>query len=198
MPTPGNDVLSVFVLFLKKLASARKEDSRNHEKVYQSVTDSQTVTAAFLAMRLWKCWQAAEYGEITEAQLYACARQFVREDRPRLQEHLDFIDRHRGALRLLFIELCEQAVVNDDKVLVSFRGIVSQVGGAILFSTYNTMSGLHNLDNTELGYFAALDSPDLCRKIADRTGAAVPSVRLFGLENAMPEPAAMDAMPGDA
>jgi len=190
------DFCSGFVLFLRKLTRVRKDERGGYDAVYQAVTDSRAVTAAFWAMRLWTCWQAADYGQVTEEQLQSCASQFVREDAPWLQKHLDFLKRHRAALRHLFYEICR--LVDSTRVGVSLNQIFGAAVEATLFSPQDEHSGLHNLDNTELAYFAALASPELRQKIADRTGAAVPDVTLLGLEDVRHEPEAMDVMPADA
>lgn len=187
------DFASGFLFLLEELAHARRQARNGYEKIYRDITDAQAVTAAFWAMRLWLCWQAAGEGPVTQEQLHACVESFLKKDISLLQEHLDFFDRHRGVLRHLFVELCEPSAVNGDNVLVCLNDAFVGQEGMILFSTYHEASGLHNFDNTDLAYFSALTSPQLRQKMADRIGVSVPDVSLLGLDDATPESGAMDA-----
>ena len=77
--------------------------------------------------------------------------------------------------------------MTDDITGVPFSAEFGACQAWSLFDVYDSFSDLCNLDNTDLGYFAALGSPALRKEIAPRTGAAVPELRLFGLDP-MPAP----------
>ena len=95
-----------FLGCLTLLGRARRELRTGYHPRFRQVTDSQAAMVALWAVRLWQHWYGADY-HLTPELLRAHARQFAVVEAPRLQEHLTFIDRHRGTVRQLLAEECE-------------------------------------------------------------------------------------------
>ncbi|MCY4472718.1 MAG: hypothetical protein OXC07_07880 [Kistimonas sp.] len=186
-----------FLFCLTLLAEARRRTRNGYEDIYQSVTDGEAAIAALWAVRLWTQWQAGSHQPVDKAQLRACAQRFVAEDARQLQRHLDFMETHRGVLRHLFIERCRPSWMTDDIESVRFPAELAKCKAFYLFQTHNAFGDIRNLDNTDLGYFAALPSAELRKAIAQRTGAAVPEPGLFG-PDPVPAPEVMNTAPGHA
>ncbi|WP_196221112.1 hypothetical protein [Sansalvadorimonas verongulae] len=169
-----------FVRCLSRLAKARREDRNGYVKRYSGVTDSEAAMAALWALRLWRSWQAAGFRPLAADRLEAFAQEFVGKDLPRLQEHLDFVGQHRPALRQLFADLFGSQTNDDGHFQVSFTPDFKELlDMKLMFASCHSPSGLNNLDYTDIAYFAALRSPALCQKIADKLGTALPCREVF-------------------
>ncbi|MCY4472669.1 MAG: hypothetical protein OXC07_07620 [Kistimonas sp.] len=143
------------------------------------VTDVEAARAALWGARLLCHWRAAGFGALPQEQLDAWGEDFVTQDLPLLQQHLDFIARHRGVLRQLFIET-EGIWVCDTKDRCRIEAEFPASSPLLspqrlaLFDSYNPDTGLCHEENTDLAYFAALASAVLRSRIEKRTGARVP------------------------
>ena len=171
-----------FLACLRALGKPRKEDRAGYHEDFQKVTDDQAAMAVLWTIRLWQCWKAAG-DQLTPEQLAAHAREFAATEAPRLQEHLDFIDRHRASLRQLFASTCSRP--GDDVEKNGLRTVEALADNLhrrqrmTLFSSYDPASGLCNLDNTDQVYFSALRYPGLRRRMAQVTGEDLPEDPLF-------------------
>ncbi|MCY4473055.1 MAG: hypothetical protein OXC07_09620, partial [Kistimonas sp.] len=93
-----------FALCFSILGRARRQWRAGYVEEYQSVTDTQAARAALWTLCLYKCWQTADFKALTQQQREACAGDFEKRERPRLEKHLAFIEKHRGTLRQLFAD----------------------------------------------------------------------------------------------
>ena len=167
---------SGFVFCLWRLTSVRRGARAGYAEEYQSVTDTQAARAALWTLCLWRCWQAAGFGALTQEQQEACARDFEHRELPRLERHLKFIKKYRSTLRLLFANHhCSKGGQHSSSKRFwidspDFGNTMSMD----LFRARNEFSGLCNLDNTDVIYFHALNSPVLRQQMESVTGASLP------------------------
>ena len=172
---------SAFLSCLQDVAEPRRHKRAGYPPDTQKVTDTEASMAAFWVVRLWEYWQTADFA-LTPRQLQARTRMFMAFEAPRLQEHLDFIDRHRGTLRHLFAGKATWSGSHPQDgyyaVDVLADGLVRQQT-LELFKTYDPTSGLCHLDNTDRAYFSALRYPDLREEIERRTGELLPADLVF-------------------
>ncbi len=174
-----------FALCFSMLGLARREARAGLVEEYQSVTDTQAARAALWTLCLWKCWQTADFGALTQKQREACAQNFERRERPRLEQHLAFIERHRGALRQLFADrhcIREGKGTPSDSFSIDSRYFKYRANSLPLFQIRHERSGLCHLDNTDLIYFHALSSPVLRKQMESVTGASLPPCLPTGRE----------------
>ncbi|MCY4472667.1 MAG: hypothetical protein OXC07_07610 [Kistimonas sp.] len=146
-----------------------------------SVTDAEATRAAFWAARLLNHWREGGWQPLTQEQCDACGVAFVEKDLPLLDQHLDFIACHRGALRLLFMERygVRAAHPPDEESCRITTRLLSRLGlsrriSYIVFESFNPYAGLCNTDNTDLCYFAALTSEKLRCEMEEWTNARLP------------------------
>ena len=170
-----NKGYDAFLGCLEQLAKARRGDRAGYEKSFRAVADKEATIAAAWAVRLWQHWQAEE-GPLSRERVAALARQFAQTQVPLLEQHLAFIDRHRGTLRQLFARECLDFDKEEDglRTVGILADIMRPNQGLTLFQSEDRHSGLCHLDNTDLAYFAALQSPALTQKMAAETRASVP------------------------
>ena len=170
-----------FLGCLSRLGRSRRYERAGYEDSFRKVTDSEAGMAALWAVRLWEHWEASG-ASLTQESLCAHAQRFLACEAPLLQEHLDFINRHRGVLRQLFVEQSELIQYEDDQeeiaVFISADG--AEPGQPLrLFASYEPRSGLCNLDNTDLAWFSALAYSNLRDQIEQRTGDRPPADLFF-------------------
>ena len=166
---------SPFVRCLGRIARVRRHERNGYASDYQAITDREAAMATLWALRLWRSWQAADCRALTAAELEAFAQTFVAQDLPRLQAHLDFVERHWPALRQWFADVYGCDTTEDDGLIVRGDPEVKRfLGLDTLFARWHADSGLSHLDYTDIGYFFALHSPGLCQQMADTLGTALP------------------------
>ena len=157
---------SVFFHCLERLTRALRQSWSHYSEDDRRMTDEQIVIAALWAARVWEDLQATDY-RLTREQLQERARLFARQDVPRLQSHLDFLERHRGTVRQFFISQCERRQFADGVLcfVIDMQPGLSQ-GNIAVFRSRDLESGLYHLDNTDLAYLTAL------QLLAQRQGLA--------------------------
>lgn len=164
---------SPFCFFLQKLTQALRSDRSQYDEPDRQYTDEQAAQAALWAATLWRhCEKSGAC--LTPERLQHHARTFVEEEAPRLRKHLDFVARHRGTLRQLFMDVWarKDACENDNH---SFSIKIEHGSYMALFrSNCGEHNGLRNLDNTDLAYFWALHSPELRQKMKETIQASLP------------------------
>ena len=164
-----------FLGCLGKLAEARRQKRAEYPADFEQVTDAQAAMAALWSTRLWGHWQACGF-ELTPAQLRFHACQFMAVEQPLLQEHLDFIDRHRGSLRAFFARQCGwHSEADGQHSVVILADSLSRQQSLLLFRSEDPDAGLSNMDNTDLAWFAALRHPDLRDRIEKEIGTPLPA-----------------------
>ena len=165
-----------FVACFLKLAMAGRYFYTSFSRPYQKVTDKEAAMAALWAVRVWHCWQATGYGQPGAATLERCAYSFVDKDLPQLHQHLDFIDHNRGPLRRLFADSGRfSAGMKDGHYYLGVGAVFDNPYIDAFFESYNAHSGLHNIDYTDIVYFAARLSPAMTGTLARRFGATLPA-----------------------
>ena len=168
-----------FLGCLRSLGEARRRRRAEYPADFQQVSDAQAAMAALWSTRLWGHWQASGF-QLTSEGLHIHVQQFLAVEQPRLQEHLDFIDRHRGSLRAFFARQRSWHYETDGQYTIDvLADSVYPEQFLRLFQRYDPDSGLCYLDNTDLAYFAALRHPDLRDGIEKATGAPLPADLVF-------------------
>ena len=166
-----------FLFCLEVLAQARRNKRASWSRLYQNITDTQAAMAALWTVRLWQCGQV-EGPRLTEDQLQECVRLFTSVDLPALQEHLDFLGRHRAALRQLFFKNFCWAHFGGEGFSALFKSLFFKgMDELVLFHQFHRRHGLCHLDHTDLAYFAASSLPDMRQMMAGATHAPVPPAR---------------------
>ncbi len=168
-----------FLFSLATLARARREQRTDYPEEYQSLTDAEAARAVLWTLSLWRCWQAANFHPLTPKQQQACTRHFEQAELPRLNKHLEFIERHRILLRQLFADRhCIRVGEGtpSDHFRIQSRELEHEICHPIqiLLQAWHEPSGLCNLDNTDLFYFHALNVPALRGQMESVTGASLP------------------------
>jgi len=157
----------------------------------RKITDHEAVQAALWGARLLCQWRAAGFEPFDEQQVAVCAETFRAQDLPLLQRHLDFIERHRGNLRQMFIAgygACTEDTQQRyliETLFFSRLGVLSATRQT-LFDSYDPQIGLCNLDNTDLAYFVALTSTELRDEIETCTGDKLPGNLLLASDAPQP------------
>jgi len=179
---------SPFFCCLQELTKNRRERRLGYEAIYRNITDSQAAMTALWGVRLWECWQAADFQPLNPAQLETCAQQFTQTHAPQLEKHLAFLAQHRGTLRWLFVETANIHCLNRNNWHICSTSYKSEPKEVTLklFRSYDENSGLCNLDNTDLAYFLVLGDPQWRDRIKEQTGACVPEVTWCAADT--PEP----------
>ncbi|MCY4471400.1 MAG: hypothetical protein OXC07_01070 [Kistimonas sp.] len=171
---------AAFIYCLTSLADARRINRAGYSETYQSVTDVEAAQAALWMLRLWACWKAADFGPVSpslpsQAQREASAQLFLEKDIPMLDAHLAFVKQHRGVLRQLFADrLCHRCENGEHLSFLVTSPDFAQMRLRTLFNSRHNLSGLSNLDNTDLAYFLALQHPWLREEMESATGARLP------------------------
>ncbi|MCY4473053.1 MAG: hypothetical protein OXC07_09610 [Kistimonas sp.] len=170
---------SGFALCFSTLAAARRELRAGYAEEFQSVTDSQAAKAVLWTLCLYKCWQTADFGALTQEQREACVRDFEHRALPRLKQHLEFIKSHRSTLRQLFADRHGKRTApgtpsDSLRIHSSVFSDETDCPGRCLFQARHKFSGLCNLDNTDVIYFHALNSPVLRGEMESVTGTRLP------------------------
>ena len=168
---------SPFLFFLKLLAKARRNEWNSYTEDDRRGTDKEAAQAALWAAFLWELWQDtdSQIEAVTPEVVRKLAGRFDREARPELQAHLRFLEKHRGTLRQLFVDNgridgCSPGGNSGFETGAAWP----QQHSLTLFQYTVPKTGLCHLDNTDLGYFSALHSPQLRQKIEMATGEDLP------------------------
>ena len=168
-----DNALSPFFFFAKALTRARREDWSSYTPDDRQGTDQETLLVALWAACLWAAWRNND--SVPPEALAELARTFADQQVPRLRQHLDFLERHKGTLRQLFIEHGDRQTSGDGRSTYFYPGpLWQQQGSFTLFIDHAEKAGLCHLDNTDLAYLAALHRPALRDLIEARTGARLP------------------------
>ncbi len=188
---------AAFIYCLSHLAEARRSLRSGYAKSVQAVTDTEAARATLWALSLWELWRTADFKPLTPEQLETRAQAFEKTDLPRLDRHLDFLEQHRAALRQLFAErYCRRHQRNDQSIRFQIDcSAFPKRDGYDLFITWDSFSGLYNLDNTDLVYFHALELPRLREDMENATGAILPDAPLCEPERPVPDSAASPQEP---
>jgi len=157
----------------------------------RSITDSEAFMAALWGARLLCDWRAAGFKPLSPQQQEARARIFRKQDLPLLQQHLAFVAQHRGTLRQMFIAGYSTGKEDTQERFYSETDFASKSGLLLqarlcLFDSYDPDSGLCNLDNIDLAYFAALASAKLRDEMEQCTAARLPEGIVFASD--IPQP----------
>ncbi len=185
-----NDNLA-FPRCLKVLLDALRRRRAGYPPDDLKMSDTQAARAALWGARLLCHWRAAGFKPLSQAQLDLCAGTFETQDGPLLQQHLDFIARHRGSLRQMFIGGYSQQIKDKERHYRSEtafgRGIgAPSCGRMTLFDSIDSDAGLCHVDNIDLAYFVALTSSAMRSEMQQCTGAELPDGIVFASEVAQP------------
>ena len=164
---------SPFFFFLNTQALARRDEWNSYTDSDVQCTDREAFMAALWAARVWEQLLPGQ-APVTRQQLHDSARSFVRNDLPRLHSHLDFFKAHEGTLRQLFINCCEQEVLDTNNTGFFTGTLWPQWAMFTVFQNSREATGLCHLDHSDLAYLAALHSPALRQKMTSATGASLP------------------------
>ncbi len=91
-----------FVPLMWTQAEARRENWCDYSPKFQGIKDDEGTIAALWIHRLYAHWKASDL-QLTDAHIDLLARQFVSCELPQLRWHLGYLERHKTALRELFL-----------------------------------------------------------------------------------------------
>ena len=165
---------SAFWYFLQQLLDARRLERTSFTDEDRRYTDRTAAMAALWTSWLWERWQQADY-QLSREQVQDLARLFTHQRAPLLEEHMDFVAQHRGALRQLFIDSWSHKTGYRDNRYCFSLIMPPHSRSLTLFQNHcGEECGLRHLDNTDLAYFWALHLPEWRQRIEKATHCRLP------------------------
>ncbi len=160
-----------FVPLMWIQAEARREHWCDYSPKFQGIKDDEGTIAALWIHRLYAHWKAADL-QLTDAHIDLIARHFLSWELPQLRWHLAYLDRHKTALRELFLseawdDILEQADAwTGNRRFCCTRGTFCKED----FFHWQEPHGGCCVDHSDVVYFDRLHQDGGAEQMAQATG----------------------------